>query len=141
LISVNFNLLVQLANFLILLVILNFLLFKPVLRILDEREALVNESAELKKRLGGLADENIQEYESRLYSAKQEAMGIRATLRNESMTEYRKVLQAARDDSAVELEATRQKITDQAEVSRKALQGEVNSLAQGIFAKLVGREL
>jgi F-type H+-transporting ATPase subunit b len=141
LISVNFTLLVQLANFLILLVILNFLLFKPVLRILDEREALVNESAELKKRLGGLADENIQEYESRLYSAKQEAMGIRATLRNESMTEYRKVLQAARDDSAVELEATRQKITDQAEVSRKALQGEVNSLAQGIFAKLVGREL
>jgi F-type H+-transporting ATPase subunit b len=141
LISVNFTLLVQLANFLILLVILNFLLFKPVLRILDEREALVNESAELKKRLGGLADENIQEYESRLYSAKQEAMGIRATLRNESMTEYRKVLQAARDDSAVELEATRQKITDQAEVSRKALQGEVSSLAQGIFAKLVGREL
>lgn len=140
-ISVNFTLLVQLANFLILLVILNFLLFKPVLRILDEREALVNESAELKKRLGGLADENIQEYESRLYSAKQEAMGIRATLRNESMTEYRKVLQAARDDSAVELEATRQKITDQAEVTRKALQGEVNSLAQGIFAKLVGREL
>jgi F-type H+-transporting ATPase subunit b len=141
LISVNFTLLVQLANFLILLVILNFLLFKPVLRILDEREALVNESAELKKRLGGLADENIQEYESRLYSAKQEAMGIRATLRNESMTEYRKVLQAARDDSAVELEATRQKITDQAEVTRKALQGEVSSLAQGIFAKLVGREL
>ena len=140
-ISVNFTLLVQLANFLILLVILNFLLFKPVLRILDEREALVNESAELKSRLGGLADENIQEYESRLYSAKQEAMGIRATLRNESLTEYRRVLQAARDDSAVELEATRQKITDQAEVSRKTLQGEVNSLAQGIFAKLVGREL
>ena len=140
-ISVNFTLLVQLANFLILLVILNFLLFKPVLRILDEREALVNESTELKSRLGGLADENIQEYESKLYSAKQEAMGIRATLRNESLTEYRRVLQAARDDSAVELEATRQKITDQAEVSRKTLQGGANSLAQGIFAKLVGREL
>jgi F-type H+-transporting ATPase subunit b len=123
------------------LVILNFLLFKPVLRILDEREALVNESAELKSRLGGLADENIDEYESKLYSAKQEAMGIRATLRNEAMTEYRKTLQAARDESAVELEATRKKITDQAEVSRKALQGEANSLAQGIFAKLVGREL
>jgi F-type H+-transporting ATPase subunit b len=133
--------LVQLANFLILLVILNFLLFKPVLRVLDEREALVNESAELKTRLGGLADENIDEYESRLYSANQEAMGIRATLRNESLTEYRRVLQAARDESAVELEATRKKITDQAEVSRKALQGEANSLAQRIFAKLVGREL
>ncbi len=55
-ISVNFTLLVQLANFLILLVILNFLLFKPILRVLDEREALVKESADLKERLGGLAE-------------------------------------------------------------------------------------
>ena len=140
-ISVNFTLLVQLANFLILLVILNFLLFKPILRVLDAREALVNESAELKGRLGGLADESIEEYESRLYSAKQEAMGIRATLRNESMGDYRKILQAARDEGAVELEATRKKITEQAEVSRKTLQGGVDSLAQGIVAKLVGREL
>ena len=140
-ISVNFTLLVQLANFLILLVILNFLLFKPILRVLDAREALVNESAELKGRLGGLADESIEEYESRLYSAKQEAMGIRATHRNEAMGDFRKILQAARDEGAVELEATRKKITEQAEVSRKTLQGGVDSLAQGIVAKLVGREL
>lgn len=140
-ISVNFTLLVQLANFLILLVILNFLLFKPILRVLDAREALVNESAELKGRLGGLADESIEEYESKLYSAKQEAMGIRATHRNEAMGDFRKILQAARDEGAVELEATRKKITEQAEVSRKTLQGGVDSLAQGIVAKLVGREL
>jgi F-type H+-transporting ATPase subunit b len=133
--------LVQLANFLILLVILNFLLFKPVLRVLDEREGLVKESAELKSRLGGLADENIQEYETKLYSAKQEAMGIRATFRNEAVGEYRKILQQARDEGSVELEKARKKIADQAEVSRQALQSEANSLAQGIFAKLVGREL
>jgi F-type H+-transporting ATPase subunit b len=133
--------LVQLANFLILLVILNYLLFKPILRVLDEREALVKESADLKKRLGGLAEENIEEYEARLYSAKQEAMGIRTTRRSAALGEYRKILQEARDHGAVELEGARKKIAEQAETSRQALQGEAGSLAQGIAAKLMGREL
>jgi F-type H+-transporting ATPase subunit b len=133
--------LVQLANFLILLVVLNFLLFKPILRVLDEREALVKESAVLKERLGGLAEENIQEYEARLYSAKQEAMGIRTTRRGEALGEYRKILQTARDHGAVELEGARKKIAEQAEVSRQTLQGEAGSLALSIAAKLVGREL
>lgn len=140
-ISVNFTLLVQLANFLILLVILNFLLFKPVLRVLDERESLVKESSELKNRLGGLAEENIQEYETRLHAAKQEAMGIRTTFRNEAIGDYRNVLQQAREDGAVELDNARKKIAEQAEASRQTLQGEASSLAAGIVAKLVGREL
>ena len=140
-ISVNFTLLVQLANFLILLVVLNFLLFKPILRVLDEREALVKESADLKERLGGLAEENIQEYEAKLYSAKQEAMGIRTTRRSETLGEYRKILQTARDHGVVELEGAKKKIAEQVEASRQALRGEAGSLARDIAAKLVGREL
>ncbi|MDF1536731.1 MAG: hypothetical protein P1S46_09580 [bacterium] len=140
-ISVNFTLLVQLANFLILLVILNYLLFRPVLRVLDEREALVKESAEMKKRLGGLAQETIEEYESRLHSAKLKAMGIRTSLRNEALGEFRRVLLKAREDSDAEFESARKKIAEQAELSRQALQGEANSLAQAIIARLVGRAL
>ncbi len=140
-ISVNFTLLVQLANFLILLVILNFLLFKPILRVLDEREALVKDSSDLKERLGGLAAENIEEYETRLYSAKQEAMAIRTTRRGEALDSYRKTLQGARDHGAEELEGAKKKIAEQVEASRQALRGEAGSLARDIAAKLVGREL
>jgi F-type H+-transporting ATPase subunit b len=126
---------------LILLVILNFLLFKPILRVLDEREALVKDSSDLKKRLGGLAEENIQEYEAKLYSAKQDAMGIRTTRRSEALGEYRHILQEARDHGAEELEGARKKIAEQTEASRQTLQGEASSLARSIAAKLVGREL
>jgi F0F1-type ATP synthase membrane subunit b/b' len=55
------------------LVILNFLLFRPVLRILDERERVVRESAELKENLGKLTGQSMEEYERKLLSAKQEA--------------------------------------------------------------------
>jgi F-type H+-transporting ATPase subunit b len=141
LISVNFTLLVQLANFLILLVILNFLLFKPVLRILDERERLVSESARLKEKLGTITAENIREYEDRLLAAKQEAMGIRAAERNEAMTGFRKTLQEAKLAGAGELEAARKELATQADASREILMTDAKELAGDIAAKLVGRKL
>jgi len=141
LISVNFTLLVQLANFLILLVILNYLLFKPILRVLDEREKLVSESAELKEKLGQLTSESIEEYESKLLAAKQEAMGIRAAERAAAMTGFRQTIQEARVTGTEELEKARQEIASQAEKSREALLTEAHTLADGIAVRLVGRKL
>ncbi len=140
-ISVNFTLLVQLANFLILMVVLNFLLFKPILRVLDEREKLVKDAAEIKERLGGLADEKITEYESKLFSAKQESMSIRATSRSEALGGFRKILQDTKAENAKELDAARKALSIQADESRKTLKAEVESLAVRVASKLMGRSM
>ena len=140
-ISVNFTLLVQLANFLILLVILNYLLFKPILKVLDERERLVNESAEVREKLGQLTAENIEEYERKLLGAKQEAMGIRATQRTEAMDGFRKTVQDAKQAGAEKLDAARREIASQAETSRESLLGDARGLAEDIAANLMGRKL
>lgn len=140
-IDVNFTLLIQLVNFLILLVVLNALLFKPVLRVLDEREKLVKESAELKERLGALADESNQEYEARILAAKQEAMGIRAEKRSQALAGFRGIIAGAREEGAVELDKARRKIGEQAERSRQELSAEAEKLASNIADKLVGRSL
>ena len=140
-ISVNFTLLVQLANFLILLVILNHFLFKPVLRVLDERQRLVNESAELKEKLGQLTSESIEKYEGKLLNGKQEAMGIRAAQRAEAMANFRQKIQEARVVGGQELEKARQEIASEADSSREKLMAETKELADGITARLVGRKL
>lgn len=140
-ISVNFTLLVQLANFLILLVILNHFLFKPVLRVLDERQRLVNESAELKEKLGQLTSESIEKYESKLLNGKQEAMGIRAAQRAEAAANFRQKIQEARVVGGQELEKARQEIASEVASSREKLMAETKELADGITARLVGRKL
>ena len=140
-ISVNFTLLVQLANFLILLVILNHFLFKPVLRVLDERQRLVNESAELKETLGQLTSESIEKYEGKLLNGKQEAMGIRAAQRAEAAANFRQKIQEARVVGEQELEKARQEIASEADSSREKLMAETKELADGITARLVGRKL
>jgi F-type H+-transporting ATPase subunit b len=141
LISVNFTLLVQLANFLILLVILNYLLFKPILRVLDERERLVTESAEMKEKFGQLASQSIGEYESRLLAAKQEAMGIRAAERTEAMAGFRQAVQEARVVGTQDLEKARQEVASEAGKSRETLLVDAHTLADSIAVKLVGRKL
>jgi len=141
LITINFTLLVQLANFLILLVILNFLLFKPILKILDEREKVVRESTEVSENLDQLTQESIGEYESKLLGAKQEAMGIRASGRTEAMNGFKKTIQDAKLAGAGELEAARMQLAAQAEESRKSLMAETRALAGDIAANLMGRKL
>lgn len=140
-ITVNFTLLVQLANFLILLVVLNFLLFKPILRVLDERERLVRESTEIKERLTALADEGVASYEKQLMDAKQQAMGIRTSARSEVMSEFRKQVLVAKEGSLRELDDARKEITAEAESTRKVLLDEAKILAGDIASKLVGRSL
>lgn len=138
-ISVNFTLVVQLVNFLVLLVVLNFLLFRPILKVLDDREKLVKDSSELQERLGRLAEENISEYESKLHNAKQESMSIRAAGRTEAMIQMRQIVQETKADNVKELEQARDKLKEEAERSRKILQSEAESLAVQVATKLVGR--
>ncbi|NOY86706.1 MAG: ATP synthase F0 subunit B [Deltaproteobacteria bacterium] len=140
-VSINFTLFVQLANFLILLVVLNFLLFKPILRVLDEREKLVKDAAEIKERLSGLADENIARYESQLLSAKQESMSIRTASRSEALGEFRKILQDTKEENAKELDIARKTLAAQAEESRTVLKTEAENLADKVAAKLLGHNM
>jgi F-type H+-transporting ATPase subunit b len=139
LIEVNFTLLVQLANFLILLVILNSLLFKPVLKVLDERDKFVSESTELQERLGSLTEESDTEYETRILAAKQEAMGIRGEHRSEALAGFRDVVGQAKEAGLAELEKARGALAAEADKSRKELAGEAETLAAGIAEKLLGR--
>ena len=140
-ISINFTLVVQLVNFLILLVLLNYLLFRPILKVLDDREKLVKDSSELKERLGALAEENMSEYESKLHSAKQESMAIRAGGRSESLVQFRQIVQETKSENVQELEKARGVLKEEAERSRKVLQSESENLAVQIASKLVGRSV
>lgn len=140
-ISINFTLVVQLANFLILLVILNFLLFKPILRVLDERERLVAESRELKGELGKVTEENLAEYNSKLLSAKQEAMSLRVEARNEGLGELRGRIQEAKTENLRELEEARKTLEAQVAESRETLREDAGTLASEAASRLLGRAI
>lgn len=138
-IEINFTLIVQLANFLILLVVLNFLLFRPILKVLDEREKLVNESRDMKEKVDRLAGESMAEYDNKIHDAKHEAMSIRAASRSEALARFREIVQAAKEANIEELEKARESLGAQAAESREVLADEAKLLGSDIASRLLGR--
>ena len=140
-INVNFTLLVQLANFLILMVILNYLLFKPILRVIDERNRLIGDASEIKERLGQLADESIGKYERKILTAKQEAMRIRGVARSEGLGQYRQKVEEAREAGHEQVEGARKELVKEAVAVRETLMADTGTLASAIAARLLGRKV
>ncbi len=138
-IDINFTLIVQLVNFLILLVILNFLLFKPVLRVLDERERLVNESKEMEVEIDKVAGESMAEYDSKILDAKQEAMSLRAAGRSEALARFREIVQGAKEVNIEELEKARESLAVQTADAREVLAEDAKMLGRDIATRLLGR--
>ncbi len=138
-IDINFTLIVQLVNFLILLVILNFLLFKPILRVLDERERLVNESKEMEVEIDKVAGESMAEYDSKILDAKQEAMSLRAAGRSEALARFREIVQGAKEVNIEELEKARESLAVQTADAREVLAEDAKMLGRDIAARLLGR--
>lgn len=141
-ISVNiWDILLSLANLLILFLILKRFLFKPVKKVMDERQRRVDELFSQAERSRSEADGMKQEYESRLSAAREEADGLVRSA----------VLTAQRRGDAIVAEASSQashiKQKAEAEIEKEKRQmlqdvrGEIGDLAVAIASKVVEREL
>ena len=110
------QLLAQVFNFLVLLFILKKFLYKPILKILDERQKKVREGLEYAEKMKGESEQSERKRADVLLRAKNEAKEIVAAARKEAkkMTdgivveaekEARSIIEKARNDAVKEYEA------------------------------------
>lgn len=96
-------LLVQGVNFGILIVALWFLLYKPVLKVLEERKALVAKGVEDAKAATQMLEGADTEVASKLASADAEASGIVASAREAAIEEKARIMKEAETRAAAAL--------------------------------------
>ncbi len=141
-ISVNiWQILISLANLLIMLVILKKFLFKPVQKVVSEREAQVKKIYEEADVSRNTAADMKQEYESRLATAREEADGL---VRNAVMTAQRKSDSMLAEASS-QVSHMKQKAEEEIEQEKKQMlqdvRGEISDIAVSIASKVVEREI
>ena len=73
-VTLDYTILVQMANFILLIFILNVLLYKPILNIIGKRKSQMEESDSEVKRLSQTVEQKLAEYENKVRLAKLEAM-------------------------------------------------------------------
>ena len=141
-ISVNiWSILISLCNLLILFLILKKFLFKPVTKVMNERQAQVDSIYENAQNDRQAAAEMKQEYETRMALAREEADGL---VRNAVQTAQRKS-DAIIADANSQAAHLKQKAENEIQLEKKqmlmSVRSEISDMAVSIASKVVEREI
>lgn len=131
--------LVQIVSLLVLCVGLNKLIFGPMLEVIEERDRRTSGARHDAVAMRGEAERDAAEYERKMQQARTRIGTETDSARAATGAEERAIQADARRRSSEQLTELRSRLAAQAEQARQALAGEVGSLAEQIFERVVGR--
>jgi F-type H+-transporting ATPase subunit b len=138
-IDIDKTLLIQIINFLVLLIALNFILFKPIRKVMQEREQGISgafgDAKAAQDRMQGLMDS----YNTSLAEAKQKATTSYNTMYQQGLDAQRDTIAAERAKAGEALDKARAEIAAASTAARADLRKEAERLSQEITVKMLGR--
>jgi F-type H+-transporting ATPase subunit b len=140
-ISIDIALVFQIVNFLILMLLLNIFLYKPVRKILAERDAEIAAAKEKTTAVDREVQEKMALYEAKLRQVKVKANEEKGLAIKESRKEEADIISKARTEATASLALIHNRIAGEAESARKTLKEQTQSLSLEICEKVLGRSL
>ena len=140
-IEVNATLFIQWGIFVALMVFLHFFLFKPVLRVVDARQAKVEGTFAGAEDLQSKAKKDQDEYQAKLDAAKERLFTRAAAIRESAAKESKGLMEKAREEALAQVESTKERVRHDSEVVRKELVAGVDGLAREIAGKILERQI
>ncbi|MGI8897410.1 MAG: ATP synthase F0 subunit B [Pyrinomonadaceae bacterium] len=127
------------AIIIIMVVVLNRTLFRPINRILEERDrrtkGLLSEAEQTVIRV----DESLRQYERTLRGARAEGYQLQERQRAEAIREREGQIASARELLSNQTSTEKEQIRSQAEVARTTLSQEARGIALRISSQILGR--
>lgn len=140
-INIDLAFLIQLVNFLVLIAVLNILLYKPIRKVLAERQGKINDARNRAESVELEVQTKMAEYEARLKEMKSGASDERGALIKEAQAEEATLLDAARREAADTLAAIKHRVAAESAAARIMLQEQAKLLSVDICEKVLGRSL
>ena len=140
-IEINATLLIQWGIFVSLMVFLHFFLFKPVLRVVDARQAKVEGTMAGAEDLQTKAAKDRDEYQAKLDAVKEKLFARTAAIRESGAKESKGLMEKAREEALAQVEATKERVRHDSEIVRKELVANVDGLAREIAGKILERQI
>ncbi len=140
-IDIDWTLGALIINFLVLVFLLNVVLFRPIRKVLKERQAKLDAQAadiNLMETQGQGLDSEIKD---KLAAARKEGAGAREALKGEGAEAEASLLAEVKKEADLEWSRVEQKIKDDMGKARESLKAQAQSFAQLLASKVLGREL
>jgi len=128
-------------QFILLTVVLTFMFYKPVAKVIDERESYINGNLTQASEKLIKADELYKEYDKQLKEARVNAQSVIAQSEKEAKDVVALEITEARADAAKLIERTNKELEAQKSIALEKLEAQVDELSQLIKEKLLGKEV
>lgn len=136
------TLLTHLVLFLIMVyVIINPLLLKPILKVMEEREARIDGNLREAKEAAAAGEELMAEYKHKLEAARKDALQEKDEVKKTAEEEEKKIIVAAREKAGDLMAEIREKISAEYEVARKTLVADTEAMGKDIASRILGRQV
>jgi F-type H+-transporting ATPase subunit b len=131
----------HIAIILMMVFVLNATLFKPINKILEEREKRTRGRSSEANDILQRVDEGLSTYERTLRDARTEGYRLMEQERAAAISERQKMLSAVREEVGRSLDEQKKSLGDQANEARTTLAADSRSLAAEIGAQILHRQL
>jgi F-type H+-transporting ATPase subunit b len=140
-ISINLTLFIQMINFFVLLFLMNVLVYRPIRRIVAQRNQLVNEQESSIAQAEAQVAAVVQEFEREIQGARNVGRQKVQELKEVGYNQEKDLLQQAAEKAAKQLQEMREKVRRDIAAARKKLKSQVQSFAGELAQKILGRTI
>jgi F-type H+-transporting ATPase subunit b len=121
--------------------VLTFIFYKPVAKVIDERETYINDNLTVASEKLIKADELYKEYDEQLKAARVSAQSVIAQSEKEAKDVVLLEINQARQDATKLIDQTNKELETQKSLALQQLETQVDELSQLIKEKLLGKEV
>lgn len=126
---------------LLLAVVLDRLLFKPLTRVMAERETRVRSAIDLATQSAERAKAAADAFEDRTRAAQAEVYRQMEETRRAALQRRSEILAATRTEVEASIAAARARVAEQAGTARAQLEHDADALADAVAARVLGRKV
>lgn len=140
-INVDVTLFIQMANFLLLLVLMNLVLYRPIRRLVAQRNELVSKQRAGIDKAESEAQKALREFEERLKAARAAGREKIQELKEAAYRMEKDLLGQAAEEAAKEVQAVRERIQKEIGQVRGQLQAQIQEFSKEMAQRILGRSL
>lgn len=140
-INVDVTLFIQMANFLLLLVLMNLVLYRPIRRLVAQRNELVSKQRAGIDKAESEAQRALREFEERLKAARAAGREKIQELKEAAYRTEKDLLSMATEEAAKEVQAVRERVQKEIGQVRAQLQAQIQEFSKEMAQRILGRSL
>lgn len=134
----NATFLISAISFIIFTIIMNIIFYKPIEKIMDERQKFINDAKNDAFNANTKADEILKDRETRLNQSVADSKKLVAEKVNEANETSKTLTTKAKEKSREEIASAKSNLEHEAHMTTEELKSKVKDLAEVISSKVTG---